>query len=77
MYRTVYSGVLAYVDTHCYQVCNYTYDIRLGYFDTKTKTAPVAGRRREHGRGLPRQSGEGKGRHDEQTIHRMVDLISS
>ena len=31
---------------------------RLSYFDQKTKTAPVAGRRREHGRGRSRQSRE-------------------
>ena len=31
---------------------------RLGKFDLETKTAPAAGRRREHGRGRPRQSRE-------------------
>ena len=30
----------------------------MGYFDEKMKKAPVAGRRREHGRGHPRQNRE-------------------
>ena len=33
-----------------------------GYFDEKTKTAPLAGRRREHGRGRPWQSRERRAR---------------
>ena len=35
---------------------------RLGKFDLETKTAPAAGRRREHGRGRPRQSRERRAR---------------
>ena len=46
---------------------------------TKKETAPLAGRRSEHGRGLlPAESGEGSDvRHEEQAANRMVDLLSS
>lgn len=46
---------------------------------TKKETAPLAGRRGEHGRGLlPAESGEGSDvRHEEQAANRMVDLLSS
>ena len=36
----------------------YTYEQTLWNVDPKTKTAPAAGTRREHGRGHPRQSWE-------------------
>ena len=50
----------------------------LRYFDQKTETETVAGTRREHRRGRPRQSTSRhkQGEHVEQTPHRMVGLIS-
>ena len=52
---------------------------RLGYFDQKTKTAAVTGRRREHdlGRSLQSRERREKMRDVEQTPRRMVALISS
>ena len=49
------------------------------YFDEETKTAHLAGRRGEHGRGRPRESRERRswsGTFSE-TPHRNVDVISS
>ena len=52
-----------------YMCLYYTRD-RNSYFDQKTKTAPVAGRRCEHVEAAPAESGEAsKVRHDEQTVH--------
>ena len=42
----------------------------------KNKTARLAGRRREHSRGRPRQSRESKVKQDEQAAQQVVDLIS-
>ena len=49
----------------------------LGYFDHKTKTTPVGGRRREHGRGRPRQSRERRARWGTSSKQRTEWRISS
>ena len=55
-------------------------NIQVGSFDEKTKTASLPGRRREHGRGPPRQGREKRawwGTSSKHHTHRMVNLISS